>query len=105
MKGVSRVHSFSNTLIAVVGFGLVYTLVSSYTDVVEKLSGVKSIRVEVIGCGETTPIYTTTAMRSGLLVMLLRPKEACSLLGVSHSTFRRWIREGRIKAVQTLDGK
>jgi len=36
---------------------------------------------------------------------LLRPKEACRLLGVSYSTLRRWIKEGRIKAVQTLGGK
>jgi len=36
---------------------------------------------------------------------LLRPKEACSLLGVSYSTLRRWIKEGRIRAVQTIGGK
>jgi len=36
---------------------------------------------------------------------LLRPKEACSRLGVSYSTLRRWIKEGRIRAVQTLGGK
>jgi len=36
---------------------------------------------------------------------LLRPKEVCDLLGVSYSTLRRWIKEGRIRAVQTLGGK
>jgi len=36
---------------------------------------------------------------------LLRPKEACRVLGVSYSTLRRWIKEGRIKAIQTLGGK
>jgi len=36
---------------------------------------------------------------------LLRPKEACSRLGISYSTLRRWIKEGRIRAVQTLGGK
>jgi excisionase family DNA binding protein len=36
---------------------------------------------------------------------LLRPKEACRLLGVSYVTLRRWIKEGKIKAVQTLGGK
>jgi len=36
---------------------------------------------------------------------LLRPKEACSLLGVSYPTLRRWIKEGKIRAVQTLGGK
>jgi len=35
----------------------------------------------------------------------LRPREACSLLGVSYPTLRRWIKEGRIRAVQTLGGK
>jgi len=36
---------------------------------------------------------------------LLRPKEACSRLGVSYSTLRRWIKEGRIRAVQTIGGR
>jgi len=36
---------------------------------------------------------------------LLRPKEACGRLGISYSTLRRWIKEGRIRAVQTLGGK
>jgi len=36
---------------------------------------------------------------------LLRPKEACSRLGISYSTLRRWIKEGRIRAVQTIGGK
>ncbi len=36
---------------------------------------------------------------------MLRPKEACRLLGVSYVTLRRWIKEGKIKAVQTLGGK
>jgi len=35
----------------------------------------------------------------------LRPKEVCRLLGVSYVTLRRWIKEGKIKAVQTLGGK
>ncbi|MGC8910267.1 MAG: helix-turn-helix domain-containing protein, partial [Fervidicoccaceae archaeon] len=36
---------------------------------------------------------------------LLRPKEVCKLLGVSYTTLRRWIKEGRVKAVQTIGGK
>ncbi|RLF22933.1 MAG: IS607 family transposase [Thermoprotei archaeon] len=36
---------------------------------------------------------------------LLRPKEVCKLLGVSYVTLRRWIKEGRIRAVRTLGGK
>ena len=36
---------------------------------------------------------------------LLRPKDVCRLLGVSYVTLRRWIKEGKIKAVQTLGGK
>ncbi|MGC9114838.1 MAG: IS607 family transposase [Fervidicoccaceae archaeon] len=36
---------------------------------------------------------------------LLRPKEVCELLGVSYTTLRRWIKEGRVKAVQTIGGK
>ena len=35
----------------------------------------------------------------------MRPKEACRLLGVSYVTLRRWIKERKIKAVQTLGGK
>mgnify|MGYP000058803409 CR=1 FL=1 len=36
---------------------------------------------------------------------LLRPKEVCRVLGVSYVTLRRWIKEGKIRAVQTLGGK
>jgi len=36
---------------------------------------------------------------------LLRPKEACSRLGISYSTLRRWVKEGRIRAVQTIGGR
>jgi len=36
---------------------------------------------------------------------LLKPKEVCRILGVSYPTLRRWIKEGRIRAVQTLGGK
>jgi len=35
----------------------------------------------------------------------LRPKEACRVLGVSYVTLRRWIKEGKVKAVRTLGGK
>jgi len=36
---------------------------------------------------------------------LLRPNGVCDLLGVSYPTLRRWIKESRIRAVQTLGGK
>ena len=36
---------------------------------------------------------------------LLRPREACRLLGISYSTLRRWIREGRVRAVVTEGGR
>jgi len=36
---------------------------------------------------------------------LLRPKEVCRILGVSYPTLRRWIKEGRIRAIQTVGGK
>ena len=36
---------------------------------------------------------------------LLRPKDACRVLGVSYVTLRRWIKEGKVRAVQTLGGK
>ena len=35
----------------------------------------------------------------------MRPKEVCRLLGVSYVTLRRWIKEGKVGAVQTLGGK
>jgi putative resolvase len=37
--------------------------------------------------------------------ILLRPKEACQLLGISYSTLLRWIREGKIRVVTTEGGK
>ena len=36
---------------------------------------------------------------------LLRPKDACQLLGISYSTLLRWIREGKIRVVTTEGGK
>jgi len=42
---------------------------------------------------------------SDLSGRLLRPKEVYDLLGVSYSTLRRWIKEGRIRAIQMLSGK
>ncbi|AWR93719.1 IS607 family transposase [Acidianus brierleyi] len=36
---------------------------------------------------------------------LLRPKEACQLLGISYSTLLRWIREDKIRVVTTEGGK
>jgi len=36
---------------------------------------------------------------------LLRPKEVCRILGVSYPTLRRWIKEGKIRAIQTIGGK
>ncbi|MBB5254071.1 IS607 family transposase [Sulfurisphaera ohwakuensis] len=36
---------------------------------------------------------------------LLRPKEACQLLGISYSTLLRWVREGKIRVVTTEGGK
>ncbi|MEM0366389.1 MAG: IS607 family transposase [Acidilobaceae archaeon] len=36
---------------------------------------------------------------------LLRPKEACRMLGISYSTLHRWIVAGYIKAIRTVGGK
>lgn len=36
---------------------------------------------------------------------LLRPREACQLLGISYTTLLRWIREGKIRAITTEGGK
>jgi putative resolvase len=36
---------------------------------------------------------------------LLRPREACQLLGISYSTLLRWTREGKIRVVTTEGGK
>jgi len=33
---------------------------------------------------------------------LLRPKEVCSLLGVSYPTLRRWIRRARLEPFKQL---
>jgi excisionase family DNA binding protein len=41
---------------------------------------------------------------SGPSERLLRPKEVCHRLGISHSTLSRWVREGRIRAVRTAGG-
>ncbi len=35
----------------------------------------------------------------------MRPKEACKILSISYVSLRRWIKEGKIRAVQTLGGK
>ena len=35
----------------------------------------------------------------------MRSKEVCRLLGVSYVTLRRWIKEEKIRAIQTLGGK
>ena len=35
----------------------------------------------------------------------MRPKEACRLLGVSYVTLRRFIKEGKIRAIRTIGGK
>ncbi len=44
-------------------------------------------------------------MSTNFVERLLRPKEACQLLGISYSTLLRWIREGKIRAVTTEGGK
>jgi len=36
---------------------------------------------------------------------LLRPREFCSLIGISYQTFKRWVREGRITVVRTPTGR
>jgi len=35
----------------------------------------------------------------------LKPKEFCSLVGISYQTFKRWVREGRITVVCTPTGR
>jgi len=35
----------------------------------------------------------------------LKPKEFCSLIGISYQTFKRWVREGRIPVVRTPTGR
>jgi len=36
---------------------------------------------------------------------LLKPREFCSLVGISYQTFKRWVREGRIMVVRTPTGR
>jgi len=36
---------------------------------------------------------------------LLKPREFCSLVGISYQTFKRWVREGRITVVRTPTGR
>jgi len=36
---------------------------------------------------------------------LLKPKEVCRILGVGYPTLHRWIKEGRVRAIQTVGGK
>jgi len=35
----------------------------------------------------------------------LKPREFCSLVGISYQTFKRWVREGRITVVRTPTGR
>jgi len=35
----------------------------------------------------------------------LKPKEFCSIVGISYQTFKRWVREGRIRVVRTPTGR
>jgi len=35
----------------------------------------------------------------------LKPREFCSLIGISYQTFKRWVREGRITVVRTPTGR
>jgi len=35
----------------------------------------------------------------------LKPREFCSLVGISYQTFKRWVREGRIPVVRTPTGR
>jgi len=36
---------------------------------------------------------------------LLKPREFCSIMGISYRTFKRWISEGRIRVVRTPTGR
>jgi len=36
---------------------------------------------------------------------LLKPREFCSLVGISYQTFKRWVCEGRIAVVRTPTGR
>ena len=36
---------------------------------------------------------------------LLRPREFCEAVGISYSTFKQWVREGRVRVVRTPSGR
>jgi len=36
---------------------------------------------------------------------LLKPREFCEIIGVSYSTFKRWVREGRVRVVRLPSGR
>lgn len=36
---------------------------------------------------------------------LLRPREFCEIVGISYQTFKRWVREGKIRAVRLQSGR
>ena len=44
-------------------------------------------------------------MDSGEPERLLRPREFCGIVGISYQTFKRWVREGRVRVVRLQSGR
>jgi Predicted site-specific integrase-resolvase len=44
-------------------------------------------------------------MSSGSSEKLLKPREFCKIVNISYSTFKRWVREGRVRVVRLPSGR
>ena len=44
-------------------------------------------------------------MNNEKLERLLKPREFCEIVGISYQTFKRWVREGRVRVVRLQSGR